>query len=221
MSQGPIEIFFAKTGLDGLENSKSLKLDIATVDVQLQNVQRKTGLKISSKERFEARLFVVTPAAPLDLTEEPLELDFVGKLDNASQKEELQESSCRSPNSQSHWKVWLESFLEANYSNPDLCFDDVRREFRFSPSYGCRLFKQHLGKPFKEKLREIRIVRAAQLITETTMFMKEIAAECGFHSSKRLCEAFVRIHGVSPVEYRNRYFRKDLPDASDTGDTPR
>ena len=103
----------------------------------------------------------------------------------------------------------MESFLNTNYSNPDLRFDDVRREFRFSPSYGCRLFREYFGKTFREKLREIRIARAERLIAETTMYMKEIAAECGFRSSKRLCEAFVRIHGISPVEYRNRYFRKD------------
>lgn len=221
MSQGPFEIFFAKTGLEGFENTKSRNLDIATVDVRLQIVHGKTRSETSSTERIEARLFVVTSASPFDPTEEPLELDILGKLDIARQKEELQETSCRSPNSQSHWKSWLESFLEANYSNPDLSFDDVRREFRFSPSYSCKLFRRHFGKPFREKLREIRIARAERLISETRMYMKEIAAECGFRSSKRLCEAFVRIHGVSPVEYRNRYFKEDRTGTSDAGDKTR
>ncbi|MDE3257144.1 MAG: helix-turn-helix transcriptional regulator [Gemmatimonadota bacterium] len=166
-----------------------------------------------SKERIEARLFVVTSASPLDLTEEPLELDLLGKLDRARQKEEHPETPDDSGNSRNFRKKWMESFLKTNYSNPDLCFDDVRREFRFTPSYGCRLFREYFGMTFREKLREIRIARAERLIAETTMYMKEIAAECGFRSSKRLCEAFVRIHGISPVEYRKRYFRKDLPDA--------
>ncbi len=208
LSQGPFEIFFAKTGLDGLKNTNSRNHDIATVDMRVQNVQEKTGLNVSSTEGFKARLFVVTPAAPLDLTEEPLEFELVGKLDNAKQHEEIQETSCTSPNSQSPWKTWLESFLEANYSNPDLSFNDAMRKMRFSRSYGCRLFKQHLGMPFLEKLREIRIARAERLITETQMSMKEVAAECGFRSSKRLYEAFRRIHGVSPVEYRKRNIRK-------------
>ncbi|MCY3767429.1 MAG: helix-turn-helix transcriptional regulator [Gemmatimonadetes bacterium] len=173
----------------------------------------KTRPGTSSTERIEAKLFVVTSASPLDLTEEPLELDFLGKLDNARQKEEHPETPDNSGNSRNFRKTWMESFLNTNYSNPYLCFDDVRREFRFSPSYGCRLFREYFGKTFREKLREIRIARAERLICETTMYMKEIAAECGFRSSKRLCEAFVRIHGISPVEYRNRYFKKDLPGA--------
>ena len=219
LSEGPYEIFFAKTALNGLRNSKNRNLDIATADVRLQIVHGKTRPGTSSTERIEARLFVVTSASPHDLTEEPLELDFLGKLDIARQKEEHPETTDDSVNSQSYWKTGLESFLDANYSNPDLSFDDFISEFRFTRSYGCRLFKQHLGKPFREKLREIRIARAAQLITETSMYMKEVAAECGFHSSKRLCEAFVRIHGVSPVEYRKRYFRKYLPGGSDRVNT--
>lgn len=221
LGEGPYEIFFAKTALNGLRHSKNRNLDIATADVQLQIVHGKTRPGTSSTERIEARLVVVTPAAPLDLTEEPLELDFLGKLDNARQKEEHPETPVNSANSQNFRKTWMESFLEANYSNPDLCFDDVRREFRFTPSYGCRLFREYFGKTFREKLREIRIARADRLICETTMYIKEIAADCGFRSSKRLCEAFVRIHGISPVEYRKRYFKKDLPGASDTDDKTR
>ncbi len=216
LGEVPYEIFFAKTASNGFRNLLNRALDIATADMQLQIVHGKTRPGTSSTERIEARLFVVTSASPLDLTEELIEL--VGRLDRARQKEEQPETPDNSVNSRNFRMTWMESFLNANYSNPDLCFDDVRREFRFTPSYGCRLFREYFGKTFREKLREIRIARAERLIAETTMYMKEIAAECGFRSSKRLCEAFVRIHGISPAEYRKRYFRKDLPGASDTGD---
>ena len=210
MSEGPCEIFFARTESNALKYTRNRNVDIPTADVHPQNVQGKIRSRTSSTERIEARLFFVSSALPLDLTEEPIEL--VGRLDRARQKEEHQETTDHSVNSRDFRKTWMESFLKTNYSNPDLCFDDVRREFRFSPSYGCRLFREYFGMTFREKLREIRIARAERLIAETTMYMKEIAAECGFRSSKRLCEAFVRIHGISPVEYRNRYFRKDFPD---------
>lgn len=210
LGEGPYDIFFAKTASNGFRNSKNRTLDIATADVRLQIVHGNTRPGTSSTERIEARLFVVTSVSPLDLTEEPLEL--VGRLDRARQTVDHRQTPDNSVNSRNFRKTWMESFLNTNYSNPDLCFDDVRREFRFSPSYGCRLFRECFGKTFREKLREIRIARAERLIAETTMYMKEIAAECGFRSSKRLCEAFVRIHGISPVEFRKRYFRQDLPD---------
>ena len=210
LREGPYEILFGHTGTNELEISQKGKVGIGTADLQLQNVHGITGLKISSTGRIEARLVVVTSAATLDLTEEPLDFDVVVKLENARRKGELQETPCRSLNRQSYWSTWLESFLDANYSNPDLSFGDVMRKFGFSRSYGCKLFKQHFGKSFLEKLREIRIARAVRLITETPMYMNEIATECGFRSPNRFCEAFRRIHGVSPVEFRRRNFKKDL-----------
>lgn len=119
LSEGPCDIFFAKTGCDGLESTTSRDLDIATVALQLQNMQGKTGLYISSTEGFKARLFVVTPAAPLDLTEEPLEIDIVGKLDRARQKEEHSETPENSVSSQGHWRTWLASF-HSLYNKPCL-----------------------------------------------------------------------------------------------------
>lgn len=211
LSEGPIEIFFAKIESNARKNTRNRNIDVATADMPLKIAAGKTRPGNSSTERIKARLVLVTSAAPLDLTEEPLEL--VGRLDRARQTAEHRQTPDNSVNSRNFRKTWMESFLNTNYSNPDLCFDDVRREFRFSPSYGCRLFREYFGKTFREKLREIRIARAAQLIAETSMYMKEVAAECGFRSSKRLCEAFVRIHGVSPMEYRNRNIRKDRFDA--------
>lgn len=218
--EGPYEILFVQTGMNGHKIPDEGKFDVRTADLQLRNINWKTG-PISSTESFDARLVVVNSAELPNLTDEPLDFDVVGKLDIARQKEEHQETPDNSENSQSYWKTELESFLDANYSNQDLSFRDFMRKFRFTRSYGCRLFKQHLGKPYIYKLREIRIARAEQLITETRKYMKEIAAECGFRAPNRFCEAFKRIHGVTPVEYRNRYFKKDRTGASDTGDTPR
>jgi len=207
LSEGPYEILFAQIGTNGLKISQQRKLGVGTADLQLQNVHGITGLKISSTGRIEAGLVVVDSATSLILTEEPLDFDVGGKLDSASQKEELKETSGSSLISQSYWKGGLASFLHANHGNPDLSFGDVMQEFRFSRSYGCKLFKRHLGKSFLEKLREIRIARASRLIVDTTLYINEVAIECGFRSPNRLCEAFRRIHGVSPVEFRKRNFK--------------
>ncbi|MCE2441190.1 MAG: helix-turn-helix transcriptional regulator [Candidatus Latescibacteria bacterium] len=210
LSEGPFEILFAHGGTNGLKISEQAKPGVGTADLQLQNVNGIPGLKISSTGRSEARLVVVDSAASLNLREEPLEFVLVGKLERTGNPaERLQEAPGRSSDPPNYWKSLLESFLDSNYGNPDLSFAVVMQDFRFSRSYGCKLFKRHFGKPFLEKLREIRIARAVQLITETRMYMNEIATECGFRSPNRFCEAFRRIHGVSPVEFRKRNFKKD------------
>lgn len=203
--EGPYEILFVQTGTNGLKIPPKGKRGVGTANLQLQNLHGLTGLEMSNSRKIEARLLVVQSVT--DLTEEPLEFDTIGKLEEAGIAERLQETQGESPEEQNFWKSWLESFLDENYGNPDLSFGDVMGEFGFTRSHGCRLFKQHVGKPFREKLREIRIARALRLLSETPMYMKEIANACGFRSSKRLCEAFVRIHGVSPGEYRKNRSR--------------
>ena len=110
------------------------------------------------------------------------------------------------------WKDWLESFLEDNYSNPYLEFKDVMAYFRFSKSYGCSLFKVHLGMTFREKLREVRLEKAKPLIEETFLPISEIARRCGFRSPQRLNEAFRKIYGTSPLEQRKSGHRRKHSD---------
>ena len=208
LPEGPYDILFAQTGMNGHKIPDEGKFDVGTADLQLRNINWKTG-PISSTESFDARLVVVNSADLPNLTDEPLDFAVVGKLEIAREKEDHAETPDHSANAQQiYWKTELESFLDANFSNPDLSFRDFMRKFRFTRSYGCRLFKQHLGNTYKKTLREIRIARAARLITETKMYMKEISSECGFRAPNRFCEAFKRIHGVTPVEYRKRNIRK-------------
>ncbi len=221
LKEGPYEILFVQTGTVGLKIPPKGKPGVGTADLQLRNLHGLTGLKMSNSRKIEARLLLVQSVELLDLTEEPHEFDAIGTLEEAGNAEKLQETQEGSEDSQDHWKSWLESYLNDNFGNPDLSFGDLMRKLRFSRSYGCRLFQQHFGKSFLEKLREIRIAQAVQFVTETRMYMKEIAVACGFRSSTRLHEAFKRIHGISPGEYRKRYFKKDGPRESDTGDTLR
>ena len=57
--------------------------------------------------------------------------------------------------SQDMWKNRLESFLEDNYTNPDLKFEDIMHYFKFSKTYGYELFKKHLGKSFGQIIQDV------------------------------------------------------------------
>ena len=109
------------------------------------------------------------------------------------------------------WKNWLESFLEEHYSNPRLEFKDVMAYFRFSKSHGCALFKEHLGKTFRQGLRDVRMEKAKPLIEETPLPIREVSRRCGFRSPQRFNEAFKRMYGISPgAQRKNGNGRKIL-----------
>ena len=129
MSEGPYELSFAQIVMNGLKIPQKGEIGVGTADLKMQNVHGITRLMDSSTGNIEVRLVVIDSAASPNLTEEPLEFDVVGKLENATQKEEFQETPGRSRNAQSPLKTWLESFLNANYGNPDLSFTDVMLNF--------------------------------------------------------------------------------------------
>jgi LacI family transcriptional regulator len=65
-------------------------------------------------------------------------------------------------------------------------------------------FKRHVGRSAREELLRVRVAGAAVLLRDTNLKLEAIAAESGFRSASRLCEAFVEIHGASPTVWRQQ-----------------
>jgi AraC-like DNA-binding protein len=93
--------------------------------------------------------------------------------------------------------VWLrEHFRE------DLDLLAVARHVGCAPHYLSRLFKQHSGKTLSQKLREIRIDRAAALLRDGSANVTEAAFEVGYSSLSHFTKAFVMEKGVRPSDWR-------------------
>ncbi len=54
------------------------------------------------------------------------------------------------------------------------------------------------------ELRRLRIERAKRLLAETGMLVKQVAEASGFANTRRLCEVFKRLEGVTPEQYRRQ-----------------
>ena len=70
--------------------------------------------------------------------------------------------------------------------------------------YFTRLFRSHFGMPPRRWLREQRMRRAAALLTDTTLSVKEISRQLGVTNQRLLARQFRAYHGASPTEYRQR-----------------
>ena len=99
----------------------------------------------------------------------------------------------------------MDSFLERNYSNPELKFEDVERHFRFSRTYGYRMFKQQLGESFSVRLRRIRLAKAEDALKNTSASVSEIAYLCGFASLSTFSKVFKAKVGRNPTTYRRNW----------------
>jgi len=55
---------------------------------------------------------------------------------------------------------------------------------------------------FHEQLRAVRMTRATQLLTDSALTIKEIAAAVGYPSSAGFDREFRRVFATAPLEYR-------------------
>jgi AraC-like DNA-binding protein len=76
--------------------------------------------------------------------------------------------------------------------------------FRLSPSYLQRLFKHQTGVCMGEWLSEQRLQRAAHLLTNSYMSVKEIAHTVGYEHVSSFIRAFERRFAQAPVRYRKQ-----------------
>ena len=80
--------------------------------------------------------------------------------------------------------------------------DDLAAEVSISKRHLSRVLADIYGMSFREKLIEVRLHRAAQLLEQTEMNIDEIASAVGYRSFSGFHRAFVRYFGCTPYEYR-------------------
>jgi len=91
----------------------------------------------------------------------------------------------------------------------DLGVAVIASKLGFSPSYLGSLFKQQTGRGFSETLTAYRVKKAEELLMTQTDSIMDIAKTVGFASASYFNTVFKKIHGVTPMEYRNTRFVKN------------
>ena len=81
---------------------------------------------------------------------------------------------------------------------------DLALEFNLSPSYLQRLFKHQTGVCMGEWINEQRLQRAAHLLTNSYLSVKEIAHNVGYGHASSFIRAFERRFAQAPARYRKQ-----------------
>lgn len=83
-----------------------------------------------------------------------------------------------------------------------LSLADTSRTLGLSEAHMLRLFHREVGKTFRRHLREMRMVRAAELVKINSVSIKQIAVDCGYSDVSNFYHDFKNIHGTTPREAR-------------------
>lgn len=93
-------------------------------------------------------------------------------------------------------------YIEKSYGNEDLSLQSAADQLHVSPQHLSRIFSQVLGITFSEYLTRVRISHAMDLLEDGSLKMYEIAEKAGYSSQHYFSNAFKKVVGVSPLEYR-------------------
>ena len=104
--------------------------------------------------------------------------------------------------------------LEMVESGATFAIRDLAAEFRLSPAYLQRLFKNETGICMGEWLSEQRLQRAAYLLSNSYLSIKEITHVVGYEHTSSFIRAFERRFTQAPARYRKQNEGKYEPEGT-------
>lgn len=84
----------------------------------------------------------------------------------------------------------------------DITLQEVAAKVHLNPSYLSQLFKQQMKINFIDYVLEHRMEKAKQFLSQTTLRVSEIAERVGYSDLAYFSNAYKRITGMTPSEYR-------------------
>lgn len=96
------------------------------------------------------------------------------------------------------------AYIEENYMHR-LTLASISANVNLSSSYLCRVFKSEVGTSITSYLNNLRIRKAATLIKEQDLSLKEISAMVGIDDQLYFSRLFKKCMGISPSEYGKKF----------------
>lgn len=95
------------------------------------------------------------------------------------------------------------SFMEQHYAS-NLSIAQLAEILKITPNYLSTMFHKSTGTTFTKYLARLRIHRSKELLSTTSLPVKEIALQVGYYSTRHFAKLFIESEGCYPTEYRKQ-----------------
>lgn len=92
----------------------------------------------------------------------------------------------------------------AEHLGEDISRDDIARAAHLSPHHFSRLFRRELGISCSDRLNQMRVERAAELLVASGLPLARISHACGFSDQSYFTKVFRKQIGQTPKAYREQ-----------------
>ncbi|MBC1937234.1 AraC family transcriptional regulator [Listeria grandensis] len=97
----------------------------------------------------------------------------------------------------------IEKYIEVNYR--DIKLQDLVGKFNYSADYFSKLIREITGMTYSQFLQFIRLNKAAELLTATTLPINKIASEVGYNNLQFFYQLFHAKYEMTPNAYRKKH----------------
>lgn len=91
-----------------------------------------------------------------------------------------------------------------------LSISEIATYFGYNEKYFTTLFKKHAGIPLKQHILQSKMEHAKSNLSETNQPISQIAYSLGFSDAHNFSNAFHKVTGLSPSEYRASYNKHNV-----------
>lgn len=92
------------------------------------------------------------------------------------------------------------------YADSNFSLQDIADELNISVGHLRRIFKEEMNVSLSDFLNNYRIEKAKEFLNQKNVKITEIYKKVGFGTSQYFCTAFRKRTGLTPKEYRKKYF---------------
>lgn len=94
-------------------------------------------------------------------------------------------------------------YIEKHYMD-DIQVEQMAARLCLSTGYLSMVFKKEIGENIKQYIRNVRMKKAEELLTDTQMSVREVGEKTGFRNMSYFSKCFRQQFGDSPESYRRR-----------------
>lgn len=209
-------IYLASNGKKAMEYLKDTGIDIAVLDIEMPGMN---GIELAKHIRNKNPKSVIIFITAYDKFDYAIEAMYVKAFDYLLKpwkedrlidlieraivnigKNDLGKSKNENPQ-----KEIIIKYINTNYKK-DISAGDVAGVLGYTDVYFSRLFKQLFNDNFINYLTGIRIENAKILLRDRSFTIKEVGESVGYNDSNYFAKVFRRSEGISPTEYRSKYY---------------
>jgi two-component system, response regulator YesN len=95
-------------------------------------------------------------------------------------------------------------YMEQNFTR-EISLEEVAREVNLSPYYFSRFYKEEAGINFSDRLTEIRMDKAKELLRKDEYSIKDVCYMTGYMEPNYFSKIFKKVTGVTPTEYKKLF----------------